>query len=119
MSSLFSTVLTPAAYTLPSNQQFALALGTITLVNWTSDRSLVFVGLAATGGNVDGMVVCLSNLNNNVNSLTLAHDSSLASSPVNRFRNAGLGDTVASTGAGGTWYRYHGVLLRWIQIGGT
>ena len=116
---LFNRVITPAAFTLPDNQQFALELGVTTLVQFSSDRSLTFVGLAATGGNLDGMVVCFSNLNNSSFTLTLAHESSSASTAGNRFRNTALASVTGGTGAGGVWYRYNATVARWINLART
>lgn len=122
-SFFFPTVLTPAQYTTPSNQEFVLALGRTTIVNWTSTTNLTFVSLLAIGGNIDGMVVCFSNLNNNSNQLTCAHESSAAAvtAVTNRFHNKGLADVSGGTGAGALWYRYNAAVAggRWIQIAGT
>jgi hypothetical protein len=62
------------------------------------------------------MVVCLSNLNNNSNTLSFAHDNSGAVAG-NRFRCAGNANAGGSTGAGAVWFRYNGTVQRWIQLG--
>jgi hypothetical protein len=116
---LFPTVLTPAALT--GNQELVLALGRTTYVGLTSTGSRTIFGLLASGGNVDGMVVCLSNLNNSAFAFTAQHESASASAATNRFRNRGLADFSGGTGAGAIWYRYNAAVSggRWIQIGGT
>jgi len=116
---LFDTVLTPAQFTLPNNQELSLVLGRVTIVNMTSTQSLTFVGLAVPGGNVDGMVVHFSNLNNNSFILSFANESASATSPVNRFRNASGSAADGGTGAGGVLYRYNGTVQRWIHMGTT
>lgn len=114
---LFDTVLNPAAFTLPNNQEFTgLALGRNTLVNCLSTQTLTFVGLP---GGVDGMVVAFSNINNSTFEIQFAHESGLAVSPDRRFRNAGLTTVSGGSGAGCVWYRYNGVLSRWIEIAKT
>jgi hypothetical protein len=116
---LFTTVLTPAILT--GNQELVLALGRTTIVNLTSTGNVTIFGLFATGGNVDGMVVCLSNVNNSSFQFTGAHESGSASAATNRFRNAGLTDVSGGTGAGCLWYRYNAAIStgRWIMIGKT
>ena len=108
------TVLTPPAYTPPNNQELVLALAATTLVNWTGTQSLAFVGISVPGGNQDGMVVVLSN--QSAFSLSIAHDSSLASDVTHRCLNAGL--VTVTVGSGGAlWYRFNGLTGRWHHIG--
>jgi hypothetical protein len=116
----FDKVINTAQFTLPDNQEFQLSLGITTLVNWTSDRSLTFVGLlnAAAIGNIDGLVVLFSNLNNNSNTLSFLNESGLASAATNRFRLAS-GVTSGGTGAGGMMFRYHGTVQRWLHLATT
>ena len=114
--SLFNKTLSPPAFSAPNNQEFSLPLGTTTLVNWTSTQNLTFVGIAGFGGNVDGMVVCFVNLNANGFTLSIAHDSGLATRLTNRCINAG--GATATAGAGGAlWYRLNGLTGRWHQLG--
>jgi len=83
----------------------------------TNHTSLILTGIAATGGNVDGMIVTIRLLQfESAQSLRLQIESVLASSPVNRL--------LAPTGTtnvigGGTTYRYNGVLQRWVMIAKT
>jgi hypothetical protein len=114
--SLFNKTLAPAPFAAPNNQEFSLALGTTTLVNWTSTLSLTFVGISALAGNVDGMVVCFVNLNANGFTLSIAHDSGFASRLTNRCLNAGGATATAGVG-GALWYRLNGLTGRWHQLG--
>jgi hypothetical protein len=108
------TALTPPAYTLPNNQEFVLALAATSLVNWTGTQSLTFVGIAVPGGNQDGMVVVFSN--QSLFSLSIAHDSNLASDVTHRCLNGGL--VTVTVGPGGAlWYRFNGRTGRWHQLG--
>lgn len=112
---LFSTTISLAS-TTPDNQEFALALGAISLVHWTSTQSLTFIGIAATGGNIDGMVVCFSNENTSNFNLAVAHESSSESTLANRCRCA-TQITASATPNGALWFRYNGTTTRWHQIG--
>ena len=116
---LFPTVLTVGPLT--GNQELVLALGRTTIVNLTSTGSVTLFGLLASGGNVDGMVVCLSNLNNSSFQFTAQHESASASAVTNRFRNAGLTDVSGGTGAGALWFRFNAAVAggRWMMIGKT
>ncbi|HEU4727694.1 MAG TPA: hypothetical protein VFT22_07390 [Kofleriaceae bacterium] len=115
---LFNKVLTPAQFTLPDNQELSLNLGATTIVQMTCDRSLTFIGLAATGGNFDGMTVCFSHIDvSNSFTLSFSNENVGTSSPANRFRNP-AGNTISGgTGIGAVWYRYNGTLQRWVCIG--
>lgn len=119
MALLFPTVLSPASYT--SNQELSLTLGTTsTLVRMNSNGNRHFFGLAATGGNVDGMVVCLVNISNTANwQHIFDHDSASASNVINRFFCPGASNLNSGTGIGAVWFRYDGTLLRWVAIGDT
>lgn len=102
----------------PTNQFFNnIQLGKVTIIHWTSDRSLTFTGIKALGGNVDGSVVCISCTNNDSHSINLTHESTDAD-PQDRFWNSGLA-TVGSVFRG-TWYRYRKAAAsgvgRWIQL---
>lgn len=118
--SLFDTELTVFS-TLPDNQELSLALGNKTIVHWTSSQSLSFVGLSVSGSQpVDKMVVCFSNVNGSTGyTQTFAHESSSASSPAFRFRNAGLAGANGGAGIAAVWYQYYASQLRWIMIGKT
>lgn len=120
-SFLFSTVIHPPPLT--GNQELQLALGRTTYVGLTTTGNVTLFGIFSTavGGNVDGMVVCLSNLNNNSNQVTGAHESASATATTNRMRNAGLTDVSGGTGAGALWYRFNTGVSggRWIMIGKT
>jgi hypothetical protein len=113
---LFNKELSPPPFGPPDNQEFVLDLGATTIVYLTSTQSLTFVGLAATGGNVNGMVVVF--LSQNVGTLTLdfAHDSNLASAPTRRFVNAGQQPVTLGPG-GAVMHRFNGVTGRWHQLG--
>jgi len=109
---VFDTVVDVVS-TLPNNQEFLVAMGTTTLIQWTSDRTLTFIGLGAIGGNVDGSVACIVNMNTTPLGLQLDHESGSAT-PANRFHNVGL---TGITGTGiAVWYRYNATLARWIEL---
>lgn len=115
-SDLFGTVI--SVLLAPGSQELIVALGRTTIINITSPGNVTLTGIFSTTGNVDGMVVCLSNLNNNSFQVTCAHES-LAANAVDRFRNAGLTDVSGGTGAGGLWYRYNGSISRFVNLGRT
>lgn len=102
----------------PTTQTLFVQLGKVSIVHWTSDRSLSFGGIRATGGNVDGMVVCLSVVNNNSFALILQHEEATFAAPQDRMLNSGLSSVTGISRA--TWYRYRqaadGGVGRWIQI---
>ncbi|HEU4727693.1 MAG TPA: hypothetical protein VFT22_07385 [Kofleriaceae bacterium] len=111
---IFDTVI-DASYTLPNNQVIIADLGTTTLINITPDRSLTFIGVSATGGNSDGMVVCIMGV---VNGFGVFLDHENVSAPAqNRFwianRSLKGGISVA------LWFRYSASVQRWIEIFGT
>src|SRR5678815_1042596 len=109
---LFNKELAPPPFGPPDNQELVLDLGATTIVYLTSTQSLTFVGLAATGGNVNGMLVVF--VSQNVGSLTLgfAHDSNLASEPSHRFLHAGQAKVTLGPG-GAVMHRFNGVTGRW------
>lgn len=116
---LYDTVINMTG-SLPSNTELSLALGRTTIVNWTSANTLTYVGLLATGGNVDGMVVTFSNITNSgAITMNFAHDSSLASAMTNRFMNAGGATVNGGSAVGAITYRYNGTNQRWVQIAKT
>lgn len=90
---------------------------TTTLLNYNKDDagSLAVGGLAATGGNVDGMIVCFCHLNNTNVAGFLFRDESTSATASNRFRNSPSAGTATGIGQG-LWYRYHGTLQRWIEM---
>jgi hypothetical protein len=85
-----------------------------TLVEVTLTTSVSLRGMLAAGGNVDGLVVCFSNLS--AFSLGFNHDDGGASVPTNRFRNALLTGATASQ-FGSMWYCYSSSFSRWQTIG--
>lgn len=106
--------------TLPNNQELSLALGSKTIVHWTSSQSLDFVGLSVSGSApVDKMIVCFSNVNTSSFTQGFVHESGTATNPAFRFRCKGLTTVNGGTGIGAIWFEYYGSLQRWIQIGGT
>lgn len=114
----FSTViLVPAAVT----GELIVALGRTTYVGINSAGNVTFFGIQAVGGNFDGMVVCISSLNNSSLQVTCAHESASASALTSRMRNAGLTDVSGGTGAGALWYRFNTGVSggRWMMIGKT
>ena len=93
-----------------------MALGATTFVNLTSTNGFNVFGLAAASGNVDGQVVCFSNVNSSAFTFTFLHDSASASATGNRFRCA-QGASATCVQFGAVWFRYSGVSLRWQEIG--
>lgn len=119
----FDTVVETAVFTLPVEDKVISArLGTTTLINYRSDRSLSVAGVIALDGAgspttpADNAVICVCNTNSNTNGMTLLHESSSASA-IYRFRNAG------AAGLGGTrnaiWYRYRAASQRWHEFFAT
>lgn len=117
---LFDTEITLFS-TLPNNQELSLALGSKTLVHWTSSQSLTFIGLSVSGAvPSDKLVVCFSNVNgSNGFSQSFAHDSSSTTNAAFRFLNKSLTTANGGTGIGAIWYEYYATAQRWIQVGGT
>ena len=113
---LFNKELSPPPFGPPDNQELVLDLGATTIVYLTSTQSLTFVGLAATSGNVNGMVVVFVSQNVGTLSLGFAHDSNLASAPTRRFLHAGQATVTLGPG-GAVMYRFNGVTGRWHQLG--
>lgn len=113
---LFDTTLTPSAFTTPDNVRMTLALGIKTIVYYTATQSLTFIGLAAIGGNFDGMVVCFSNRNTSAFSLSFAHESGSEAVTTNRLNNVNLA-TASCLRGGALWFRFNGVAGRWQHIG--
>lgn len=113
---LFSTVLSPAQFTVvDNNSTLSLALGATTLVICTGSQSITFVGFAVPGGNIDGMVVAIQNIGATF-AFTFPHESGSAAA-ANRFRNASFTSKTILVGAGTIWYRYNSSVLRWIHMG--
>jgi len=85
----------------------------VLLLYWTSDRSLTFGGISMRGGNVDGAVVAIANVNNNAFTLTLAHEDTTWPAS-HRLWNAGAAnlDGVQAT----RWYFYSAAIQRWIHF---
>ena len=113
---LFNKELTPPPYGPPDNQELVLDLGATTIVYLTSTQSLTFVGLAASGGNVNGMLVVFVSQNIGSLSLAFAHDSNLASAPSHRFLHAGQATVTLGPG-GAVMHRFNGATARWHQLG--
>jgi len=99
----------------PTDQEFVVTLGTNTLINWTSDRSLTFGGVSAQNGSgpIDGQILCISVVNNTSSGLSITHEDTNWP-PSDRFHNVALG-TVGGVNKT-TWHRYNGAIGRWIQI---
>jgi hypothetical protein len=119
MPQMFPTILRPASFT--SNQELSLSVGpTSTIVFMTSNANRTFFGLAAVGGNQDGMVVCFVNVSNTANwQHIFAHDSSSASNVINRFLMPGQGNLNTGTGIGSCTVVYNGTMQRWLCISDT
>lgn len=120
-SFLYSTILTPAQYTV-SNQEFSLALGAVSIVKMTTSGALSFAGLIVPGGPVEGMIVTFAVLSTGFTNNWL-HDSGLATDNTHRFWNAALA-AVAIAGYGAVSFRYDATLGsapvgRWFQISRT
>lgn len=109
------TPITPAALTLPDNKELTLDLFSTTIVLLSSTQALNIVGLVSTSGNLDGVVVCFSNVNTSAFSLSFLHDSGLASAPGNRFRCSGAASIVVAQN-GAVWFRYSAAAARWQAI---
>ena len=112
---LFDKELTLSS-TLPDNFEMSLAMGAKTILHWSSDRSLTVVGLFATGGNINGQVICLSNENTSAFNLSVAHESGSEATAANRCRCSGLA-TVTVAAGGALWFRYNSVTARWHHLG--
>ena len=116
MTRMLFAPLTPTALTLPDNQELTLALSATTIVNLTSTQALNIAGLFAVGGNLDGIVVCFSNVNSSAFSFSFLHDSGLATAPERRFRcSTGASITIPQYGA--AWFRWSSFSSRWQAIG--
>lgn len=116
-AALFPTVLSKTLTSADNAQTLAgLALGKTSIVLCTLTQNVTLNGLAATGGNVDGMVVTLQNVTGSFQ-LSVAHES--AGTAANSFRNAGLAGVTTATGYGAVTFRYLASLSRWIHIATT
>src|SRR5262249_23016553 len=89
------------------------AFGNVTLIHWTSDRSLPCGGLSAAGGNVDGAVVCVCNINNNTFGPVFLHDDPVTS-PHDRLLMSG--NTGVSMTNGAAWFVYTSIVQRWVNF---
>lgn len=100
------------------NNALVLALFATTFINLTNATGSAtnVISLSATTGNVDGMVVCFSNVNTTPLSVLFPHDSSSESVVTNRFRNGGAA-TITITQFGAVWFRWSNVTHRWQSIG--
>lgn len=114
----FDTII--PAITVSSNQELSLALGLKTLVYLTGSGAVTIFGMSTIGGNQDGAEVTFCNVSNNPSvQFSFAHESSSASSLLNRFRNKGGTTASSSAGIGAATYRYFGGaggMQRWLQI---
>ncbi len=109
------TSLTPPPLTVAANNALVLALSATTIVNLTSTLGATIISLAAVGGNIDGMVVCFSNVNATALSFQFTHESLTEATPVNRFRNASAApSSIVQFGA--IWYRWSAISQRWQSI---
>lgn len=120
MSSMYSMILGPTAYS--ASGEITLALGGTTLAKMTVSGALTFNGLIVPGGPVDGMVVTFAILTTGfTNSFT--HDSGSATDNTHRFWNASLA-SVSIAGVGAVTYRFDSLIGgapfgRWFQISRT
>lgn len=118
---LFDKVITAAfAYSgippdvPPAHQTIAQALGKTSLVQLQQlTHGLSFAGLHATGGNVDGMVVCITDDSPSIHGMTIEHEGSTATA-TDRFWNASL--TVVTGTFLAAWYRYNSAVGRWVEL---
>lgn len=118
---LFSLILNPPMYT--SDQEFALVLDITTLILVNANGTFSFSGLAASGGNVEGMTVVFMQPVTGFR-MNFLHESLLASSPSNRFLNdnSSVATTprIGTSGYGSAMYRYSaGTINRWQLLGKT
>lgn len=117
--SLFTDVITGGPFTFPNND-VALPLGQITLVNYTTDASTrAFRGLVNSnpGGNVEGLIVCFLNQNPNPANVLAFQNEDTGSTDSNRFKVVG-GSSASGNSGGGVWFRYagSGSAGRWQQF---
>jgi len=109
---LFDTTLTPAPLTVAANNQLVLALGATTIVYLTSSLggTVSIISLTAATGNVDGMVVCFSNIS--PASQIFGFDNESPTEPVltARFRSNA---TISIVQYGAVWYRWSAASQRW------
>jgi len=112
-SFLFRTVLQLSLSAADNNHELMLALGSTTIVYVTLSSSISTVGLIASTGNVDGMVVCFSNISSSVFSHSFLNDSGLASALGNRFRNPSSSTAVQY---GAVTHRWSSLTSRWQVI---
>ncbi len=118
---------TTLSLTIASNGELSVALGSRSLVLVTGSSSFQIYGIAAVGGNQDGMVVVVANIQNGAASFTALNESLLASSPLNRLRNHNANDYAigistpfgSGSGVGAAVYRYFGTTQRWIMMSRT
>jgi hypothetical protein len=117
---MFDTVISPTTLHfagVPFND-VSLSLGSTTQVNLSVDNAggtIALTGLAAVGGNVEGMVVCLT-IPSDVHIWDVrANHEDAGSAAQNRFVNSGLA-FVSSNTFGFIMYRYSGALSRWVLI---
>ena len=116
MAQLFTTVLTPAQFTVANNNTvLSLALGATTIVICTTTQNLTFIGLTATTGNVDGMVVTVQLVNAAGSALSFSHDTSSPAS--SGFLNRANATITTGTRYGAVTYRYLSSASRWVNIG--
>jgi hypothetical protein len=115
----FKTVL--PTVTISGNTELSLPIVGTTYVPLAAVASFNIFGVFATGGNVDGMIVCLQRIDGLAFTFSFLSESSSASSPSNRFRNPASATYTPANGYGGATYRYTttGGLNRWIMIGKT
>ena len=111
---VFDTVL-DRFFTLPIAPPKILRepLGKVTLIHWTSDRSLSVAGVHADGGNLDGMVMCVCNTNNNSFGMALLHENATAD-PEDRMRLAGNSSIDGVNLA--MWFVYRGAIRRCVAF---
>jgi hypothetical protein len=117
MAQLFTTVLTPAQFTVANNNTvMSLALGATTMVICSTTQSLTFNGLTAATGNVDGMVATIQLVNPAGSfSFTFSHDGSSPAS--SGFLNQANAPITIGSRFGSATFRYLSSQARWLCIG--
>jgi hypothetical protein len=108
--------LTPPIITTSANNALSLTLSATTIVYLTcTNNPTTIISLAATGGNVDGMVVCFSNINATGIGFSFSHESLVEPTAVNRFRIQSA-SSVAVAQYGAFWVRWSAISQRWQSL---
>lgn len=111
-SPLFDTEISPAQIVLPTNNWNPGVFGVITLVRVTTDATRVVSGMV---GGVEGIIVCLLNVNAVGSNTPIYSDEDALSLAANRFHNSGAGSKSGQS-SGAVWYRYEAARSRWVNI---